>query len=75
MAPSATSILHEPLAIRTTRVSHTHWVFARDCSLGIQALPELARDGYPGEARSAAETLRQALEDSIALGLPMVVDW
>jgi hypothetical protein len=47
----------------------------RDAGSTAQALGELARGGHPDEARSAAETLRQALEDSIALGLPMIVDW
>jgi hypothetical protein len=40
-----------------------------------RALAELARAKLPKEAASAAETLEQAIADSIELSLPLIVDY
>jgi hypothetical protein len=49
--------------------------FERVAGATNRALQELARTKCPAAAISAAETLRQALEDSVELRLPLIVDW
>ncbi|HEY6724092.1 MAG TPA: hypothetical protein VI197_08665 [Polyangiaceae bacterium] len=49
--------------------------FERTAAATSRALAELSHAKYPAEARSAAETLSAALEDSRKLRLPLIVDW
>lgn len=49
--------------------------FERTAAASSRALAELSHAKYPPEARSAAETLSAALEDSRKLRLPLIVDW
>lgn len=49
--------------------------FERTVGAASRALNELASLRYPPEATSAAETLRDALTDSLELQLPLIVDW
>lgn len=49
--------------------------FERTAGAVSRALKELASSRCPPEAASAAETLRDALTDSLELQLPVIVDW
>lgn len=49
--------------------------FERTAGASAQALRELASSPCPPEAASAADTLREALTDSLRLRLPIIVDW
>jgi len=49
--------------------------FERTAGAVCRALKELASSRCPPEAASAAETLRDALTDSLQLQLPVIVDW
>jgi len=49
--------------------------FERTAGAVRRALHELASSRCPPEATSAAETLRDALTDSLELQLPVIVDW
>jgi hypothetical protein len=49
--------------------------FERTAGAVSRALNELASSRCPPEAASAAETLRDALTDSLELQLPVIVDW
>ena len=49
--------------------------FERTAAAASRALAELSHAKYPADAGSAAETLAAALEDSLRLRLPLLVDW
>lgn len=49
--------------------------FERLAGAAKHALAELERKKYPVDAVAAADTLSVALQDSLRLRLPLIVDW